>query len=192
MLIACVKTGTKYPDNYVLTLKSMVDRYVDRRVDFVCFTDNPIAGIECEPVPRDLPGWWAKVWLFSLKRPMLYLDLDIVITGPLGNLLDWDGFGIIEDWWLPGYNSSVMRLTGDEGHVWDRFTADVMRNYRMGDQQWVTEQMPNAKTFPAQWLPSYKANKCQENIPDGALAVVFHGNPKPSHIASGWVPEHWR
>lgn len=128
-------------------------------------------------------------------QPIVYMDLDIVITGSLAQLLEWNGFGIIADWWLPGFNSSVMMLTGNEGHVWSNFANNpdaVMRRCYMGDQQWVTEQMPDARTFPAGWFPSYKANKCFDEPPSGALSVVFHGEPKPCQIKSGWVPEYWR
>ena len=104
---------------------------------------------------------------------------------------------MIADWWLPGYNSSVQKLTGEETHVWDNFAKDpdaVMRRCSWGDQQWVTEQMPNARTFPPHYFPSYKASRLYEKPapPEDALAVILHGEPKPHQITEGWVPELWR
>ena len=191
---ACVKAGTKYGADYVLRLQRGINRHLSSRKghEFVCFTDDPVPGVLCERLPADLPGWWSKIGLFKLREPLVYFDLDVIITGSLDPLLEWDGFGIIRDWWLPGFNSSVMKLTGEEGHVWEDFTADAMKRCYMGDQQWITHQMTNARTFPPHWLPSYKANKCQAKAPDDAIAVIFHGVPKPCQIAEGWVPELWR
>ena len=196
MLIACVKTGTKYGPEYVRRLQAGVARHLPSRKDheFVCFTDQAVEGVICEQLPADLPGWWAKVGLFKLERPLLYFDLDVVITGDLTPLLEWDRFGIIKDWWLPMFNSSVMRLTGNETHVWDAFAKDPMQSMqlcRYGDQEFVTRHMPDARTFPRAWLPSYKADRCQAAPPKDALAVVFHGLPKPCQVG-GWVAETWR
>lgn len=194
MLIACVKQGEKYGADYVRRLKNGVERHLPPSADhpFVCFTDKPVDGVMCEPLPADLPGWWAKLGMFRLREPMLYLDLDIVVIDDLTPAIEWDGFGIIDDWWLPGFNSSVMKLTGNEGHVWDRFRPDMIPKLYMGDQQWVSHQMPDANTFPPEWFPSYKAGKCSDAIPSGALAVIMHGDPKPAEITTGWVPEYWR
>jgi hypothetical protein len=193
VLFACVKTGTKYNGEYVRRLQRGVAKHLASRGahEFVCFTDDPVPGVMCEKLPADLPGWWAKVGLFKLKEPMIYLDLDMVIVGNLQPLLDWEGFGIIKDAWLPGFNSSVMKLTGNETHVWDEFIPEDMVRFQLGDQQWITEQMPNARTFPTEWLPSYKAHKCFEGYPASAIAVNFHGEPKPSQIESGWVKDAW-
>ena len=194
MLIACVKKGDKYGHDYVRKLKRGIERHLDRPRDhdFVCFTDDPVPGVLCESLPDNrLPGWFAKIGLFKLKEQALYFDLDMVIVGALKPLLDWEGFGILADPWLPTFNSSVMRLTGNEGHVFDTFTPDAMRGCYMGDQQWITQAMPGANTFPVEWVPSYKAHRCADGYPPSAIAVNFHGEPKPSQIQSGWVKEMW-
>lgn len=188
--IACVKTGDKYGSDYVVRLRNGVARHLEQPHEFVCYTDRPVDGVACRPLPADLPGWWSKVGLFKLGEPLVYFDLDVVITGDLKPLTEWSGFGILRDWWLPTFNSSVMVLTGNERHVFDRFTpADMSRCY-LGDQQWITECLPDAATFPPEWFPSFKANKCVNRVPDGAQAVIFHGEPKP-HQCGGWVKEHW-
>lgn len=192
MMICCVKTGSKYGDEYVRRLQAGVSRNLPKHDGhvFTCFTDKPVEGVMCEELPADLPGWWSKLNLFKLRQPLIYFDLDVVNTGDLTPLLEWDGFGIIRDWWQPCFNSSVMKLTGDEGHVWDDFTRDVMSRLR-GDQDWITEVMPHGRTFPKEWFASYKANACAGAVPDGAMAVIFHGRPK-MHECGGWVKELWR
>lgn len=191
MQIACVKTGTKYSDEYVKRLQAGVSRHLPKHEGhyFTCYTDKPVEGVLCEELPDNLPGWWSKLTLFSLREPLIYFDLDVVITGDITPLLDWNGFGIIRDYWSPGFNSSVMKLTGNEGAVWDTFTRDVMSRMH-GDQDWITEVMPHGKTFPKQWFPSYKADACADAVPDGAIAVVFHGQPKMPDCG-GWVQKQW-
>lgn len=189
MLVTCVCTGTKYPDAYVLKLRQGVMRHAPEGTAFGCFTDRPIDGVECRPVPADLPGWWAKLWLYSLGIPLLNVDLDTVIVGDMTPLLAWDGFGIIKDWHLPGYNSSVMKLTGHEGHVWTAFRPGIMGLMR-GDQDWINVVLPDQRTFPPEWVPSFKAGRLQDGPPAGAIAVNFHGFPKP-HQIGGWVKDAW-
>jgi hypothetical protein len=191
-MVCCVKMGDKYGPEYVTRLRDGVARHLAAPHNFVCFTDDPVPGVKCYPLPAELPGWWAKLGLFRLKRPLIYFDLDVVITGDLSPLLKWQSFSAIKDWWLKGINSSVMVLTGNEAHVWDRFKPDVMDRCYGGDQQWIGEQFPpNLKTFPPHWFPSLKANSCWESAPEGAMAVIFHGNPKPAECG-GWVADAWR
>lgn len=190
MLFACVKVGTRYSDDYVLKLKRGVERHLSSDHGFVCFTDKPIAGVDCEPAIDGLPGWWAKLTLFSLCRPLCYFDLDTVIVGDLARFVEWDGFGTLKDPWLPGYGSGVMKLTGNEYHVWEKFRPGIMTMMR-GDQDWLNIVMPGARTFPPEWFPNFKALDSVEK-PPGAMAVNFNGFPKPRQITSGWVPEHWR
>ena len=192
MLIACVKTGDKYGPEYVTRLRDGVARHLPMPQEFVCFTDNPVDGVDCRPLPLDLPGWWAKIGLAALERPLIYFDLDVVITGDLTPLTQWSGFGIIDDWWQPGFNSSVMVMTGEEGDIARDFRPEMMTRLRGGDQQWFTMKRPNARTFPPAWFPSYKADGCAGRVPDGALAVIFHGQPKPADIETGWVANLWR
>lgn len=186
---ACVKVGTKYTDDYVRKLRASIARNCSVPHKFICFTDAPIDGVECELLTAGLPGWWSKVELFRFGRDLIYFDLDVVITGDLAPLLEWRGFGIIDDWVLSGFNSSVMRITPDERHVWEKFQPRFMRMVP-GDQDYITGVIPEARTFPPEWFPSYKANGCFYGPPDGALAVVLTGFPKP-HQLGGWIKELW-
>lgn len=185
-----MRTGRKYSEEYVHRLKRGVGRHSKFRHEFFCFSDALIDGVTCLDVPPYLPGWWAKAFLFSLGRPLIYFDLDVVITGDLTPLIDWDGFGILKDHNGKTYNSSVMKLTGKETHVWERFTPNIM-SHMHGDQDWITECMPGAKTFPPAWFPSFKFDSCVGGVPPEAMGCNFHGMPKPHQITSGWVPEAW-
>lgn len=203
MLCSCVRTGTVYGEEYVIALWEGLKANMPCEFDFMCFTDQFSDKYPCSPVT--LPGWWAKIELFKTRMPMLFFDLDIIITNNLLPVTLWEGFGIIKDWndWgpepslegktvTPMFNSSVMKLTGDEYHVWEQFKPVVMDRFkRGGDQRWITARMPDAKTFPPEWFASYKVSKCVDQIPKDSLAVVFHGHPKPHEIKEGWVPNYW-
>lgn len=193
MLIACVKRGDKYGPEYVERLWAGIQRHFPAGHDgeFVCFTDEAVPGIQCEMLPNNLPGWWSKLGVFQLREPLIYFDLDVIVSGDLTPLLEWGGFGIVKDYWWTGFNSSVMKLTGNEYHVYEKFSPEEMQRCYMGDQEWITKQMPEGKTFPRAWFPSYKADRCHDRMPEGAMGVVFHGEPKPHQITSGWVPEYW-
>ena len=187
--IACVKVGRKYSDEYVLKLRAGVAKHLPVAHEFVCFTDKPIDGVTCRDA-GPLPGWWAKISLFSLGQPLLYFDLDLIIVGDLTPIVEWDGFGIMRDPKQPGVlGSAVMKLTGNERHVWDEFRPDIMSKMH-GDQDWITRCMPQARTFPPQWFPSFKFG-AMSKPPEGALAMNFHGFPKPHQVTSGWVKEAW-
>ena len=189
-IVCCVKVGDRYGDEYVRKLRDGVAKHLPADHNFVCFTGRPVEGVRCYPPPADLPGWFAKIGLFKLGRPLIYFDLDVVITGDLSPLLEQKQFSIIKDWWLPGFNSSVMVLTGNERKVWSLFSPEMMANLPMGDQQWITAALPDGQTFPPEWFPSYKANRCYAEAPKGAMAVIFHGTPKP-HECGGWVGQTW-
>src|SRR6185369_8319330 len=98
MLIACVAKGEKYGDDYVRALQEGVGRHLRIKHQFVCLSDRLIPGVPCIALRHELPGWWSKLELFELKQPLVYFDLDVIITKDLSPLLKWQGFGIIKDW----------------------------------------------------------------------------------------------
>jgi len=123
--VLCIKWGGKYGPEYVNRLRLMVTRHLTIPHHFVCLTDDPSGldpGIHIVPLPAStLEFCWAKLWLFSpeLAPPgstLLYLDLDVVITGGLDELLqyrsDLDFVSVLDwnRWWNPQFNSSVMRF----------------------------------------------------------------------------------
>lgn len=208
----CVRTGDKYPDEYVAKLRNMVHTHCTVRHTFNCITDHEPTLLGVSYHKATLPGWWAKVELFKLRRPLIYFDLDVVITGDLTPLLEWEGFGIIKlatdkakaysnnltsEIVTPVFNSSVMKLTGNEYHVWDQFKPVVMERFKKGgDQRWITARMLDARTFPDEWFPSYKwgnaGGPCEDRPRDGSIATIFHGHPKPEEFESGWVADNWQ
>lgn len=211
----CVNVGPKYPMRYVEILRDMVLRNVtalERDCAFWCLTDRPDELPEgVYPIAADptLPGWWAKVQLFSPAMPwsrgdrVVYFDLDVAITGRLEDLVERKG--IIRDWHWPMFNSSVMVWdAGEHGQVWYNFGHDVIDRpapddikpllpkgaINAGDQHWITQCVPDWPTFPPEWFRSYRDAEAWP--PNHCKAVIFHGAVKPADVDKGWVPNVWK
>ena len=96
-----MKWGTRYGPDFVNRLYRSIQRQTRRKTRLVCFTDdgtgiNP--NVQIEPIPYiDLPKElaltpWRKLtmWkypLADLEGDVLFLDLDLVITGNLDDLI---------------------------------------------------------------------------------------------------------
>ena len=108
--VICIKWGDKFAAYHVNRLYAGVARHIDRPLRFVCFTEKP-KGIRKEVEVFGLPkvpfekrmveamttgkrrGAWRKVTMMQpgqakLSGPTLIMDLDVVVTGPLGPLFD--------------------------------------------------------------------------------------------------------
>ena len=193
LTVSCVNWGTKYSPRYVEILQAMVERNLTIPNRFVCFTDRP-ENYRCETrkIPPGLKGWWPKVWLFSrdlFEDRMLFLDLDVAITGNLDELVNVPSkFCIISDWHLDSYNSSVFVMDKNaHPEVWEDFNST--KGYA-GDQDWITEKIPYAAVFPSQWCVSYRSH-AQPGVPRGTKVICFHGEPKPDSFPSEWVRRVW-
>lgn len=191
LTICCVKWGGKYGPEYVNILRAMCEKNAPYH-EFQCFTEDA-TGLDSRVVIRELPpsldGWWNKVALFkpgTFEGKVLYLDLDVVITGRLAPLLSG---GIYADELLSGYNSSVMCWeSGEHTEIWERYRPEVAARLR-GDQDWITE-LGGWKTYAPGACVSYRLSATR-GVPFGAAVVVFHGEPKPHEVADGWVPALW-
>lgn len=196
VIFACVKWGKKYGPEYVNVLADMVDRNCSIPARFVCLTDDPHGldeGIETQSLPDGFDGWWNKLYLFhpkafQHKSRVVYLDLDVVVTGRLDALIDQDG--IATDWIQGGYNSSVMVWThGEHSEIWAKFLPLYAQRLH-GDQDWIME-LGGWEHLPADWIPSYRLHS-KEWPPENAKVVAFHGSPKPHEVREGWVAELWQ
>lgn len=197
LTIACVFVGDGYTPDYVTNLKSMVERHLSTPHQFVCITDQPhlFPDIHTLPDQTGEEGWWAKLGLFhpnsGLEGRVLYLDLDVVITGGLTTLLHPEGFWICEDWLTDGYNSSVMLFdAGAHTYLWEEFDWRTKGMFP-GDQDYLTKKLTNAQLFNMSKIVSYKHNGCRFGPAVSASIVVFHGHPKP-HEVEGWVEKTWK
>lgn len=223
--ICCIKAGTKYGVEYVNRLHNMVSRNIHSTpCEFVCFTEREIPkvgynkGIRFAPLPTAYTGWWHKMGLYRDKLPgvytekILYIDLDVVITGELDSLLAYDSdFATAKDWPAgsvtrgcvkdrQGNTSVVLLKVGSQVKLWDRFSKDPVGEIKAyvgnrmgdGDQEWINKAYPECMDLlPERFVQSYKLHKLQRVPPANCAIVMFHGLPKP-HECGGWVKELWR
>jgi hypothetical protein len=210
--VACVyRSGGTYTQSWVIRLAEAVERNMSAH-RFVCLTDLNLSleqwNIETVPLTENWPGWWSKIELFRpglFAGPVLYIDLDSLITGDLDRLLDTSGsLRMVGDFLTSGsHNSSVMAWTGDMREIYDRFRADPVgfrtqydrrTDGRIGDQAFIEDVAADAgygpTAFKAGVVASYKLH-AQLDPPAGSSIVTFHGRPKMNEIKSGWVADAW-
>lgn len=199
LTVACVlRSGGVYTPEYVDALWDGVRSNLLLSHDFVCLSD---VSVPCDRVPlrHEWSGWWSKIELFRpdlFRGPVLYLDLDVVVTGSLDCLVQRSG-GLVmcRDFIFPKrHNSSVMAWSGNMSRVYETFCEDPdrvmgeLRRWsagRIGDQAFIEDCVPDAGFFQDGLVVSYKRD-ARAGVPSGARVVSFHGRPKP-HEAGGWV-----
>ena len=220
--VVCVKWGDKYPSSYVNRLYGMVGRNLSLSHTFHCLTEKSAGiheGVNILPLTdTDYEGWWIKLMLFQqnffgLRGRIIYLDLDVVITGNIDFLAeDNAGLSIIKNWSRNRmWNSSVMSFRiGSLSFVWDRFeleTYEKIKTKYNGEQEWIFHCIPVAYTYSKRKIISYKKSCSarfgkwlvwtglrlkppkwlKAKLPAGAKIVIFHGKPDPEDV----LDKHW-
>lgn len=236
--VVCLKTGDKYPAVYVNRLyrgvtegahwavpsdrASLMRFGVGEPIDcrFVCITDRTDAafdeGIEVLPLLEPIyPGWWNKLQMFraegafgQIQGRVLFLDLDVLITGPLDPLVNYPSdFAMHADFQKPWKCASAVMLleAGSREWIWNAFQENppgVMRSYH-GDQEFMYDLFQRHCRYPAAFNSHYPdifpqrivRNYKQYSVdgpPEGASIVALNGHPKPHELKDLWVADFWR
>ncbi len=235
--VACLKHGSLYSSKYVNILKNMVKRNCSFDVKFICFTEDSNGideDIDILPLP-DLgihgpkKAWWYKLKIFDPTLPyngtVLFLDLDIVIVRNIDKFFTYKPgrFCIIDDYHYEGRdpdnivrNSSVFRFEFKSyPNVWHLFIKyqEAITKRLVGDQNWITEQIPDDEIWPEHWTMSYRWQYAKFKgfdadpkyfgkdrptfLHEDCSILVFHGPPKPQEVISIENPdplivENWR
>jgi hypothetical protein len=180
IVVCCIRVGTKYGLEYVTKLNSGLKKHTTR--DYIFCLDQQ----------ERFPGWWNKVLLFPPAYRTIFLDLDIVITGSVDFLFDYEGpFCAWKDPWNHAFNTSVMSIAPGFGkEIREYFLANperAMKRYH-GDQEFLAD-LVKPDLWPDGLIKSYKADNLSKD-PKDARIVVFHGKPKPAEV-DGWVQDAW-
>ena len=165
-----------------------------------------------QPIRRGFgtsPELWNKE-LADLKGPVLYLDLDILITGTLDDFFD---YGEDDDVVLAvnpvrplerlGQTSIYRFPVGKLAPLKTAFEAapeEIARRYRY-EQRFVTRTAPGGVRFwPRRWvrlfrhdlMPPFPLNLfTPPRLPGDAKVVLFAGHLKPPEAISGrWMPDN--
>ncbi len=228
--VICMKWGTVFEPDYVNVLYQAVSRALHRPFQFYCFTDDP-AGLDDGIVARPLPdlgflpkkrcrmGCWPKIGIFQSglieEDCALFLDLDVVVTGPLDAFFDHQhrhgGLHILREWNSGLWNLLPLRMRPDRGaqssvfawrpieqhHIYDALRADPNSSFAQNknDQQFIRRTAIGLRYWPHAWAVSFKKSCVwpyplnyilpDRRPPGSASLVVFYGAPRPHEVARG-------
>ena len=123
-IVVCMKWGSRYGPEYVNRLNKSIKKHTKRKTKLYCFTDNTAnidRNIICKPLPKiylpenisNTPWRKMSLWqypLYDLKGDVLFLDLDLVITGNLDRFFDYKpgNYCVIENWTQIGKNILIL------------------------------------------------------------------------------------
>lgn len=161
-----------------------------------CAIHAPGVPFEClddASLQHDWPGWWAKMEMFRLSGPVLYMDLDTSVIGDLSPLLgavQCHDFIALRDFnpRMREMGSGLMGWSGDMSRLYRAFAEDPeahMARCRTakawGDQGFI-EPLTVGRTHWQDILPgavvSWKKH-CAGGVPSDARVICFHGKPRP-------------
>lgn len=228
----CMKYGTRYGPEYPNRLYAGLRRQSASDIRLICMTDDH-RGLrpEIEVVPlmeesfwpamfaeMDRKGWkspFRKVSMYrpglvrDLQGPLILLDIDIVVVGPVDDLRDHaPGKVSMRMDWAAGPGSpelghgSVEKFEPDlHGYIYEEMARDPIAalNRFAGREQIYTSRSAEARgdfaPFPDAWIASFKRD-CRPpkplNLilpprkPPEARVVCFHGEPKMEDAVAGY------
>ncbi|MDC1375708.1 hypothetical protein N8311_01270 [bacterium] len=217
--IICMKWGSRYGSDYVNRLYSSIKRHTSRPTKLYCFTDNK-KGIQSEIISKPLPKInlpetiaftpWRKlsVWQYPLNHlegDILFLDLDLVITGNLDRFFDYQpgSYCVIENWTQIGQNignTSCFRFpVGKYNNVFKKFQdnpTEVWKKYHI-EQIYLSKEIADQVFWPSDWCKSFKHNLLPKwpfriwrpaTLPQNTSVVAFTGKPDPDDVIKGVWP----
>ncbi|GGX58652.1 hypothetical protein GCM10011309_05030 [Litorimonas cladophorae] len=217
--VICMKWGTRYGADFVNRLHAAILRNTARPTQLVCLTDDPTGvnpNVRCEPIPDiNLPDElvvtpWRKLVLWKdgiagLCGDILFLDLDLVITGSLDNMFDFEPgrFCVIENWTQPGKgigNTSCFRWpVGKHSYIFDKLSTErdrILSDYRI-EQVYISREVDDMVFWPRLWCASFKHTLLPRwpmnffkapALPSETKIVAFTGKPDQDEAAVGKWP----
>ena len=214
-----MKWGSRYSSEFVNRLYASIKRHTKRATKVICFTDD-IKHINekviCKPLPAiNLPNMisltpWRKlsVWQFplcDLTGDVLFLDLDLVITGNLDQFFDYKPgrYCVIENWTKLGQNignTSCFRMpVGKYESIFKKFENDPVKIWKRFhiEQIYISNGIKDQVFWPSDWCKSFKHNLLPKwpsriwqpaILPNNTSIVAFTGKPDPDDVIKGKWP----
>ena len=214
-----MKWGSRYGPDFVNRLYSSVKRHTKRKTRLYCFTDDD-KGINKSVICKELPSIalpetisltpWRKlsVWQYpldKLKGDILFLDLDLVITGNLDRFFDFKPghYCVIENWTQLGENignTSCFRFpAGKYDFVFQKFQKNpekIWKKFHI-EQIYLSDEIKSQVFWPSDWCKSFKHNLLPKwpfriwqsaKLPLETSIVAFTGKPDPDDVIKGKWP----
>lgn len=221
--VICMKWGTLYGPEYANRLYAMVARNTARPLRFICFTDDATGlrrEIEARPLPpielpeRFINQGWRKlaVWgedLLDLEGPVLFLDLDMLVTGCIDDFFDYEpeeDFIVIHNWTSmpkPIGNTSCFRFrVGCAPRLKAIAEEDCWEMYRRykNEQVMISHEIGRVVFWPQEWCASFKHTLLPAwplrlfrpaPLPPQVKLVAFTGKPDIHEVMQGRWPAPW-
>lgn len=203
---------------YINNLYEGVSGYSGQDFKFVCFTNDSLdlqEGIEKRSFPLvTKTGVLPRMFMFSKEsglfgHQVLSLDIDVIITGSLKDILGYDGLFCTRG----SFNKSEggeNSLDGDiisfracpytEDIFWKPFINNLegaVAETQGRERLWIRKVTNNEADIWQKFLPgqvvSYKRHVREiGQVPRGARIISCHGHPRPHQITDTWRTEYWK
>ena len=214
-----MKWGTRYNSNYVNRIYRSILKNCRRPTRLICFTDDKSQineNIICKSLPDiNLPKEisftpWRKlsIWQYPLegiKDDVLFLDLDLVITGNLDRFFDFKpgNYCVIENWTQIGENignTSCFKLPVRKySYVFEKFQKNPTKIWKKFhiEQIFLSSEIQEQEFWPSDWCKSFKHNLLPKwplriwqpaKLPNETSIVAFTGKPDPEDVINGNWP----
>lgn len=230
--VICMKWGRAFGPEYINRLYRGVRKHVLGDLRFICLTDDrfgirpEVETIDYQPGPFEerlrsavqkasRHGPMQKLAMQrqglvpELDGPLLALDIDVVVTGPLDNLFTYapGKVGMRRAWAAPSRwsglaNGSACLFDPSRHHyLYDDIARDTEACVLKanGSEQsyvsWAAHDHGDLAFFPDRWCASFKYD-CRPmrplnlilrpRLPADARLVFFHGRPKMAEAVSGY------
>ena len=223
----CMKWGELYGAEYVNRLYAMVRANTQGPIRFICLTDNrtgiraEVESLDCPevaiPAPYNRRGWRKLATyansheLHGLTGQWLFLDLDVVILGPLDEFFTYQpekSFIVMRNWTQPGRNignTSVYRFTsGADEYLLTRLIAEqdaILATFR-NSQTYISRTVRELVFWPDHWCVLFKTHCVPPwplrfwktpSAPPQTRVVAFPGVPNPHEAVDGiWPAKTWK
>ena len=204
---------------YAAKLFAGVDRWLSLPHTNYLLTDSPELcpknAVATPAHPLGGAGWWAKLGIFEFQRfvaPVLYLDLDNVVCGPLDELasLTPEPLLMVDDVAYPRLRNGSTMLFNPRplAFLWDeysRYPREIEREFsewpNAADQAFIAHRTERLFGHPAplmqDLLPAGYILNARTELEKGAdysrASLVFGSwKPKPHESEHAFYKEHWR
>ena len=214
-----MKWGKRYGSEFVNRLHRSILKHTQKQTKLICYTDDDSQINEeviCKPLPKiNLPEPisntpWRKlsVWqshLDELCGDILFLDLDLVITGNMDRFFEFNPgkYCVIENWTQLGENignTSCFKFpVGKYTSIFKNFQKEpvkIWKKYHI-EQIYLSNQIKDQFFWPSDWCKSFKHNLLPSwptriwkaaKLPKETSIVAFTGKPDPDDVIKGIWP----
>lgn len=195
-IITVLRSSPEYNAEKVKAVQAMCAKHITIPYEFICLSDIDIEGVKVEKLKYSWPGWYAKMEMYQIEGPCLYLDLDTSIIGNIDAILKKamkKEFVILRDFYRGAKNpramgSGLMFWSGDLSFIYELYRPNPIKI--PGGDQIILEKIFNHEKSPYKvtfWqdftdgVCSYKVHIRDKGdiVEPHQKIVCFHGKPRP-------------